>query len=210
MIILAACAAVCLLICLPLYQHYKPLRLSLAVCFKALGTLCALVPALIAALKLDSVSWVCVLALALHIIGDIVLEYHFAAGAGFFLLGHICYISLFLNWFPFTSAMPVCLLILLGCLAFLLYRHRKIIGKNLVPCILYGAVLSFMAALGIAGGSTAASTRGLFVALGTALFAFSDGLIFRSLVRPDIPRMNLTIMITYYTAQLLLGASCLF
>ncbi len=204
------CAVVCLLICLPLYQHYKPLRLSLAVCFKALGTLCALVPALISALKLDPVSWVCVAALALHTVGDVVLEYSFIIGAGFFLLGHICYLSLFLTWFPLTAAMPVCLVILLGGLAFILYKSKTVIGKAMVPCVLYGIVISSAAALGIAGGSTAATVRGLLAALGMALFVFSDGLIFRSLVRPLLPRPNLTIMMTYYLAQLLLGASCLF
>ncbi len=210
MVIALACSAVCLLICLPLYLHYKPLRLSLSLCFKSLGTCCALVPALIAALKLDPVCWVCVAALSLHCGADLLLEYSFVMGAGLFLLGHICYISLFLTWLPLSAAMPVCLIVFLAGLARLLYKNRSVIGKNIVPCAVYGAVLSFMAALGIAGGSAAASTRGIMIALGSALFFFSDGLIFRSLLRPELTRPHLTIMASYYAAQLLLGSACLF
>ncbi len=210
MIIALACAAVCLLICLPLYMHYKPLRLPLSLCFKALGTLCALVPALVAALKLDPACWVCVGALGLHCAADVVLEYSFSLGAGIFLLGHICYISLFLSLFPLTVAMPVCLIVFLVSLAVLLYKNKKLLGRNLVPCAVYGAVLSFMAAQAIAGGSTAGSLRGMMIALGGALFIFSDGLILRSLLQPRAPRPHLVILLSYYGAQLLLGASCLF
>ncbi len=210
MYIVLACAAVSLLICMPLYLHYKPIRLSLAVCFKALGTVCALVCALIAALKLDPLYWAAAGALALHSAADVVLEYQFLAGAGLFLLGHICYIALFLRLFPLTAAMPVCLVIFLGLLFFLLYKNRSLVGKNMVPCAVYGAVLSLMASLSIAGGASAASAGGLMAAVGAALFVFSDGLIFRALLRPDLPRPDLLIMLTYYAAQLLLGGSCLF
>ncbi len=209
MAVILACAAVSLLICLPLWLHYKPLRPSLGVCFKALGTLCALIPALIAALKLEPACWVMVLALGLHVLADIVLEYQFVPGAGLFLLGHLCYASAFLTRFPLSAALPVCLVIFLGLLAWALYKNRKQAGKSLIPFAVYGAVLAFMASAGIAGGCASGTLRGVVTALGAALFVFSDGLIFRNLVRPELPRMDVLIMVTYYAAQLLLGASCL-
>ena len=61
----------------------------------------------------------------------------------------------------------------------------------------------------IAGGGSAGTVQGLMIALGGALFLFSDGLLFRNLLDPRGRGAELAIMITYYCAQLLLGCSCL-
>lgn len=203
------CAALCLGTCLPLFLYFKPRRLPLAAAFKSLGTLCALVPALVAALRLDPVYWIFVAAIALHALADALLEFWFEAGLGGFLLGHLCYIIAFCRLFPIGAAHLLLLLCFGALLASLFFRHRALIGKNLLPFAVYGAVLSLMAAAGIAGGASVYSLQGLLISLGAALFFFSDGLIFRHLLFPDRPRCDLLIMITYYLAQLLLGSACL-
>ena len=203
------CAAVCLGICLPLFFHYKVIRHGLGSCFKGLGTCCALVPALIAAVKLSPVGWICVAALGLHAAADVLLEYQFIWGMGCFLLGHICYIAYFVKLFPLTLAHLICALALGAGVFFLLSRQKARIGKNFIAFLCYGAVLCLAGACAIAGGGSAGTLQGLLIAGGGALFLFSDGLLFRNLLLPGGKAMDWAIMITYYTAQLLLGASAL-
>ncbi len=209
MLFAAGCAVLCLLVCMPLYLHYKPIQLSLSLCFKALGTVCALIPALVGALKLSPICWICVAALSFHTIADILLELHFMWGMGCFLLGHLCYIGWFLTRFPFTAAHLICALILLGILVYVLWKYHARIGKNGLPFTLYGITLCAMCACGLAGGCAAFSLSGILTALGAAMFCFSDSLIFYDLTHPDGRRMNRLILLTYYLAQLLLGSSCL-
>ena len=84
-------SAVCLLVCLPLYMHYKSqLRYHLATTFKVLGTLCAASFALIASIRLDPRCWICFAGMMLHSAADWFLEYNVMVGAGLFLAGHIC------------------------------------------------------------------------------------------------------------------------
>ena len=66
MIWTAGLCVVCFGICLPLFLYYKKcLRLHLAAAYKTLGTLCAFLPALIAAIRLEPAYWVCAAALLL-------------------------------------------------------------------------------------------------------------------------------------------------
>ena len=208
--ILFGCAAVCFGICLPLFRHFKASRPFLGACFKTLGTLCALVPALTAALKLNSDAWFFVAAICLHAAGDYLLEFWFELGMGAFLLGHLCYIIAFLRLFSVGLPHLVLSVCFLAFLAVILYRSKERIGKNLYAFSVYGTVLSLMAACGISGGISAFSVQGALIAIGGSLFIFSDYLLFQRLLFPSGRNLNLAIMITYYLAQLLLGSSCLF
>ncbi len=208
-ILSAGCALICFGVCLPLFFHYKPLKLPLAAAFKSLGTLCALVPALIAALRLDPQYWLFVVAIFLHAVADYLLEYWFEFGMGAFLLGHLCYIFAFLKLFPLSIAHLVLVVCFLAYLIWVFVRHKSLIGKHLLPFAVYGGVLGLMAACGIAGGATSYSLKGVFILAGSALFFFSDHLIFQGILYPDRKRMNTLIMVTYYLAQLLLGFSCM-
>ncbi len=208
--LIAGCAALCLCICLPMFLHYKKIRLELAACFKSIGTACAMIMALIASIKLDPRCWVCFAGLAVHSVADALLEYHFLIGMGTFICGHILYIAFFTGLFSFSAPVLICFLILAVLLVLLLYRFRKNAGKSLLPCAVYASVLCAMAACGIGGGISSHTVQGAMIALGAFLFVISDSLIFRSLLFPAEGRMNKLIMITYYCSQLLIGASCLF
>lgn len=207
--IAAGCALVCLGICLPLFMHYKVTKHTLGVCFKGLGTLCALVPALIAALKLSPACWLCAAALFLHVAADVLLEYQFIWGMGSFLLGHVCYIGFFMKLFPLSLAHLICAVVLGLGFFFLLSKQKERIGKNMLPFACYGAVLCLMGACAIAGGGSAGTVQGLMIALGAALFLFSDGLLLRRLLYPTGKLSDWIVMTTYYAAQLLIGAACL-
>ena len=119
-------SVLCLGCCLPLFMHYKKAMLfPLSYAFKALGTLCALILALVAAIRLDPGCWICVAALALHLVGDILLEERFLVGMGFFLAGHIAYIAFFTRLYPVTSLHVILLLAFLAFSALILYQWRK-------------------------------------------------------------------------------------
>ena len=164
-----------------------------------------------AALRLDPLFWLCAAALALHCVADGLLEYRFVQGMGAFLLGHLCYIAYFLRRFPMTSPLPyvLCILALLAAFGALLWRNRKSVGKNAPAFIVYGAVLAVMSGFGMASWTSSYTLPALLTALGAALFAFSDALLFWSLFHPSPRQTEWIILISYYAAQLLIGGSCL-
>ena len=206
--IFAVCA-ISLLVCLPFYMYYKKsLKLRLAVAFKMLGTLCAAGLALTASIRLDQQYWICFIALMLHSVADVVLEFNLYLGAGFFLCGHICYICFFTKLFPVTGVHLIISLCLLGIVAFLFWRWRKDIGKRMPLFAVYGAVLAVTCAFALSG-FTGHTLQGILIAAGGALFYLSDGLLLGRLLFTATRSVDWMIMITYYAAQLLIGMSCL-
>ena len=206
----AGVCAICLLLCLPFFLHYKKnLRYRLAAAFKAAGTLCAAVFALTAALRLDSRCWVCFAALMIDSAADYILEFNLWLGAGFFLAGHICYIAFFTVLVPPSSAHLICAVCLLAIITYIVvFRWRKQIGKQLPFFAVYGCLLSLMCACAI--GCIAGHTlQGQLIAAGGALFFLSDCLLCRRLLFTAGRAADWAIMLTYYSAQLLFGISCL-
>ena len=204
-----AVPALCLFVCLPFFLHYKQLlRYRLAAAYKTLGTLCAAVPALIAAIRLDQHCWICFAALLLHAVADYLLEFNFYLGTGFFLAGHICYIGFFSSLFPFSAVHLAAVLVLLGIIAFLLWRWRIPVGKRMPLFIVYGVILSITCGFAIAG-LTGHTLQGQMIAAGGALFYISDAMLFGRLLFTASHGVDWAIMITYYAAQLLFGLSCI-
>lgn len=211
MLWIAGVCALCMLVCLPLFMHYKhhALRYKLAAAFKTCGTLCAAVLALTAALRLDPHCWICFAALMLHAVADYILEFNLWAGAGFFLAGHICYIAFFTSLFPPTSLHLICAVCLLAIMVYMFFfRWRKQIGKHIPLFAVYGAALCLMCACAI-GCFSGHTLQGQLIAVGGALFFLSDTMIFCRTLFSTGPRIDWAIMITYYAAQLLFGISCL-
>ena len=202
-------AALCLLVCLPLYQHYKAaLRFRLAAAFKSLGTLCAVSMALTASLRLDPACWICFAALLLYAVADWALEFRFDLGVGFFMAGHICSIAFFTNRFPVSALHLISAVFLLAVLAVILFRWRDPIGKRLPLFAVYGAVLCVMAACAV-GGLTAHSAAGLVSAAAGMLFFVSDVILCAGLIFSTDRSVDWACMITYYLSVLLIGISCL-
>lgn len=200
---------VCLGICLPLFLHYKKsLRLPLAVSYKCLGTLCAFLLALIAAIRLDPRCYICAVALLLYAAADGVLEFNFMAGAGLFLAGHICSVAFFINLASVTAVQPICFLLLGGTLALIYWRWRNPIGKQMPAFIVYGASLIGMCSCAI-GCFMMNSLSGILIACGGALFCVSDFLLLRRTLFPSSTSVSWAVMITYYSSLLLYGTACL-
>ncbi len=204
----AVCSLV-LFVCMPCFLYYKQhMRYKLAAAYKALGTLCAASLALIAALRLEQHCWICFAALLMHSVADYLLEFNFYIGAGFFLAGHICYIGFFASVFPVFVVHLIAVLCLLGIIAFLLWRWRILIGKRIPLFIVYGIVLSLSCGFAIAG-LTGHTLQGQLMAAGGALFFISDAMLLGRLLFTASRSVDWAIMITYYSAQLLFGISCL-
>ena len=207
----AGVCALCMLVCLPFFQHYKhhTLRYRLAAAYKASGTLCAAVLALTAAGRLDPRCWICFAALILHAAADYLLEFNLWFGAGFFLAGHICYISFFTTLFPPTSVHLVCVICMMAIIVYLFFfRWRKQIGKQLPLFAVYSIALCLMCACAI-GCITGHTLQGQLIALGGAFFFLSDVMLFCRILFTAGRAADWAVMITYYAAQLLFGISCL-
>ena len=205
----AGVSVLCLFVCLPFFLHYKrALHYRIAASFKSMGTLCAAAMALTAAVKLDPVCWVCFAALILHAAADWVLEFSLPVGGGLFLIGHLCYIAFFTGLFPPGTVHLICSVCLLGILAFLFWRWRSRIGKQMPLFAVYGAVLSVMCACAVSG-LTGHTTQGQLIAAAGALFFLSDTMLFCRLLFSAGRWADWAVMIAYYGAQLLIGFSCL-
>ena len=205
----AGACAVCLCICLPLYIHYKrTLHLHLACCYKSLGTLCGFLMALISAIRLDPHCWMCAAAILIYAVADYVLEFNFMLGAGIFLAGHICSIAFFLNLVPVSVIHLVALLVLGGTALFVCWRWRKPIGKQMTGFLVYGVSLTVMSCCAF-GCFMLNTAMGILIACGGALFFISDLILLRSVLFPFGKSADWIIMLTYYSAVLLFGMSCL-
>ena len=209
MIWIACVCAVCLGICLPSFMYYKKnLRLPLAAAYKSLGSICAFLLSLIAAIRLDPRCYVCAASMLLYVIADSFLEFNFMFGAGFFLAGHICAVAFFLNIAPFSAIQPICFLLLAALMAFVFWRWRKPIGKQMTLFSVYGCSLVAMTAAAM-GCFMMNNLAGILIACGGALFYFSDFLLLRRLLFPSDRSLSWMIMITYYISLLLFGIACL-
>jgi len=209
MIWIAGVCFVCLGICLPLFMYYKKsLRLPLATAYKCLGTLCAFLLALIAAIRLDPRCYVCALAILIYAAADGFLEFSLMAGAGLFLAGHICAVAFFLNLCPISAVQPVCFLLLGGTMALVYVKWRKPIGKQMSSFAVYGVSLIAMSSCAI-GCFMLHNLMGILFSCGGTLFCISDFMLLRRTLFPSTRFFSWGIMITYYAALLLFGIGCL-
>ena len=200
---------VCMGICLPFYKHYKShLRLPLACAYKSLGTLCAFLAALIAAVRLDPQCWFCAAAIFLYAVADTVLEFNFMFGAGVFLAGHILNIAFFLKLAPVSAFHLIGFLLIAGISGYVFWRWHKAIGKQLPAFIVYGAVLIMMSVSALAC-FTLHTAAGIMIAFGGALFFISDLVLLREVLFPSDKMLDWIVMITYYSSVLLFGIACL-
>lgn len=136
----------------------------------------------------------------------------FASGIGTFLLGHVCYISIFscslkglrpVSWFLAVIVMAAILVTLVLAIG--------INGALLAPMMIYGAallVISFCGLCGLFRRQTPDRATWWMVLAGGLLFLISDGLIaMRTFGLADFPLRGFVIMSTYLVAQSLLCAA---
>lgn len=205
-----ACCALCLLACLPLFIYWKKKNRELATIFKGLGTICALMPALVAAIRFGDSAWLCAASIFFCVVADVLLEYSTVLGGTFFGLAHIGFIFWSLSRAQVALLHLICLLLLAGLLGLLIARIRKQAGKQLPLIIAYAVCLGVMTACTVAGGFSLVSLAGWLMAAGGALFFISDCLIGVRAFLVTRRSLDFMIMLIYYSGLLCTGISCLF
>ncbi len=195
-------------LCLPMFMRCKARKLSVqSQCWKAMGTLCALVLALGGAIPFGGSRWLGAGALLLCAIADVMLERKFYVGMGFFMGGHLCYIAWFLQRQQLGRLQVIVFAVLLVAAVCLILKLCSLLKEKLVPYSAYAAVLITMCACGV--GCTAGGTAGILTAIGAVLFVVSDMMVCWGTLKSTSVPFDWTTMVLYYIAQLCLGAGVL-
>ena len=157
-----------------------------------------------------------VLAQLLGCTGDTLLLftgfYPFIGGMLAFLMGHLCYISLFggTSWKGFGLKTWIPALVIMGGIVAGLIRLIGVEGDLLVPMCVYGMVLMLLIFSGLSGVFRCRGNAWWLVLAGALLFTFSDALIALETFSEEPQRwIPATIMVTYLAAQSLLAAGAL-
>ncbi len=149
------------------------------------------------------------LALAFSMGGDIALLWPdtlFILGLGLFLVAHVFYIVLFRQgqaWFPSRKALVAVLAVGAGMYAVI---WPGLGGDPIlkVAVAAYVSVISLMAAQAIGRATVLGDTSARWVAAGACIFMVSDTFIAINKFLTPVPLASLWILVTYYTAQLLI------
>lgn len=191
-----------------MFMRCKARKLSVqSQCWKAMGTLCALVLALGGAIPLGGSRWLGAGALLLCAIADVMLERKFYVGMGFFMGGHLCYIAWFLQRQPLGRLQIIVFAVLLAAAVCLILKLRSLLKEKLVPYSAYAAVLITMCACGVS--CAAGGMAGILTAIGAVLFVISDMMVCWGTLKSTSIPFDWTTMVLYYTAQLCLGTGVL-
>lgn len=150
------------------------------------------------------------LALVLSLLGDILLmfesrsSYFFMAGLGSFLLAHCGYVLVFVKKRNPNTRLSIftMLLTIYICTLFLLIKDG--LGQMLIPVILYVLAIGSMAISAYARKGRVMDDSFYFVLIGAILFVISDSLIAIDRFYAAVPLQNVSIMLTYGMAQLLI------
>lgn len=195
-------------LCLPMFMRCKAKKLAVqSQCWKAGGTLCALLLALGGAIPFGGSRWLGAAALLLCTIADVMLERKFYVGMGFFMGGHLCYIAWFLQRQQLGSFQCIIFGVLLAAAICLILKLRPLLKEKLVPYSAYAVVLITMCTGGV--GCVTGGTAGIFTAVGVVLFVISDMMVCWETLRSTSTVFDWTAMALYYTAQLCLGTGVL-
>lgn len=152
-------------------------------------------------------------ALIFGAVGDICLLFDafplFAGGIGAFLLGHICYVSIFgrESWKGMDWKGWVLGIVVMAGLVFGLIKVLHISGALLPPMAVYGAMLMLLMFSTFCGLLRLRDKGTWFLLfLGSVLFTFSDSMIAAGTFEVlQFPLQDFVIMTTYVVAQSLLA-----
>ncbi|WP_042352581.1 lysoplasmalogenase [Bacillus massiliigorillae] len=141
-------------------------------------------------------------------LGDAFIIFSFLLGLVAFLIGHLFYIGAFLKQWKFSklralAALPI---IIYG----IFFGNKITTALSLdgntaliIPVIIYVIVLSIM-------GWTAFMTGNKWAIIGSILFIASDTILSWNLFVSDVTYSTALIMLTYYSAQLLIAKSLIY
>ena len=193
---------------MPAYLHTKQGGETIrALILKGLCTLMAVLLCLVGAWQSGTAdSWWMVVGLSLCLVGDVVLGIQFVGGVCAFLLGHLCYITAFLNKAPFSLWSITAFIGILMVIIRLFYRFIKKMGNLQIPLCIYATVISAMLSIAIILPFTIGKC-GFLPAAGAALFVLSDLLLLRNMLVQKTQFSDSFSLTCYYLGQYLLALS---
>lgn len=179
---------------------------SKALSVKAACTLVAVVFGVWGALRLGSgFGWLMAAGLLAGMAADVLIGLNFVTGIVAFLLGHLFYITAFCSlglervWIS-----AVVFAVVYGVLLLIFRPHFALIGRVLIPGLIYMAVLSAMFALTVPFVLDG-DLCGLLLAAGGLLFLVSDSLLVYGTFVRRTHVGEAACLYCYYLAQLLLA-----
>lgn len=156
----------------------------------------------------ESYRWLVVAGLVFSMAGDVFLlsKARFVPGLASFLVAHLCYIAAFapgggLVWWPLAIVGTVALLLLR-----VLWPH---LGEMRGPVLGYVTVIAAMAWQAVVRGLSPSTPdpSGVLAAAGAIVFMASDATLAYDRFARRFAGAHAVVMVTYYTAQLLIAAS---
>ncbi|WP_411169089.1 lysoplasmalogenase [Clostridium sp. MB05] len=161
-----------------------------------------------------------VLALGFAFIGDVFLMWserksYFIIGLVAFLMGHICYVLLFLQDISFTKDIPIwfylSIIIYVIVAIAVMKKLKNYLGNMKIPTYVYVTIISSMSFASLARISVMGiSTSSLLPFIGSLLFLCSDSILGFYTFKGKFKNGNVYIMLTYVLAQVLIVGGYLF
>jgi len=161
-----------------------------------------------------------VMALVFGFMGDVFLMWpktknNFMLGLGAFLIGHVCYVLLFLQGISFARDVPVWFyLIIIVYATFACAVLKKLIkhlGNMKIPTYIYMAAILLMSLASLARIWVIGMSISFFLPfIGSLLFLCSDCMLGFYTFKGEFKNGNICIMITYVLAQALIVGGYLY
>lgn len=157
-----------------------------------------------------SIKRITLLALIFSLLGDIFLMFvehsphFFTVGLVAFLLAHIMYILVFLKHKNKQKSMVVFVVLLLVYASGLFYLLKDGLGAMLVPVVIYMIVILSMATSAFLRKGMVNNLSYNLVFVGAIFFMISDSILALNKFYQPLPFSNISIMLTYALAQLLI------
>ena len=151
-----------------------------------------------------------VIALFFAMLGDIVLNLHFMAGAIIFAVGHIfyfiayCFISKF-RWLDLLIAGIIFIPSMLIILLVPIFDFGGVMMQ--IVCVIYALIISCMLGKAISNLLKTRNITNLIIAIGSFLFFFSDLMLLFDVFANVSEVFGILCLATYYPAQILLAHS---
>lgn len=160
--------------------------------------------------------WMILAALGLSLIADSVLMIErkdlFTHGLIFFLGTHIFYIIAFSEWYEFIWSDIAAGFILLGMMAFLVYKFYKAgkLGTMMLPVIVYITALSLVVFFTLNNALRSGDTASYLAAAGAVLFYISDAILGWAQFVKFFKYTTLYVWFFYAPGQFLIAMSLLY
>ena len=171
-------------------------------------------------LSVAEVNKLIVMALIFGFMGDVFLMFlkrknNFMLGLGAFLIGHVCYVFLFLQGISFAKDVPVWFYLIIIVYAMVacavLKKLIKHLGNMKIPTYIYMAVILLMSFASLARiWVMGMSISFLFPFIGSLLFLCSDYMLGFCTFIGEFKNGSIYIMLTYVLAQVLIVGGYLY